>query len=219
MRSFVGAVFGLALVFLSGPTSAQDKPVEEGFTALFNGKDLTGWAGDTKGYVVENGAIVCKGNILRTEKEYGDFVFRFEFKLPPGGNNGVGLRYSGKGDAAFKEGMEIQILDDGHDKYKGIAPYQSHGSIYGVAAAKRGHLKPAGEWNEQEIVAHGTKIKVTLNGTVILDADIAAFADGKEKTLDKREDHQGLSRKAGYIGFLGHGDPVAFRNIRVKEIK
>lgn len=219
MRFVCGMILSLGLLGLTIPAATAAEKTEEGFVSLFNGKDLTGWKGSVDGYKVEDGAIVCrKGGNLYTEKEYANFVLRFSFKCPAGGNNGIGLRYSGKGDAAFKEGMELQILDDGHPSYKGIQPYQSHGSVYGVAAAKRGHLKPAGEWNEQEVVADGNKIKVTLNGVVILDADLTPFVEGKEKTLDKR-DHEGLKRKSGYIGFLGHGSPVAFKNLRIKEIK
>jgi len=186
---------------------------KEGFVSLFNGKNLEGWQGAVNGYTIEDGAMVCKpGGNIYTTKEYANFILRFEFKLPPGGNNGVGIRTPTKGDAAYV-GMEIQILDDGHPKYKGIQPYQAHGSIYGVVPAKRGFLKPAGQWNSQEILADGSRIRVTLNGTVILDADIA----GIDKTMDGRP-HPGLHNKKGYIGWLGHGDPVAFRNIRIKEL-
>ncbi len=158
--------------------------------------------------------MVCKpGGNVYTKKEYANFILRFEFKLPPGGNNGVGIRTPTQGDAAYV-GMEIQILDDGHPNYKDIQPYQAHGSIYGVVPAKRGHLKPVGEWNKEEIVADGSHIKVTLNGAVILDADISTI----KETMDHR-DHPGLHNPKGCIGWLGHGDPVAFRNVRIKELK
>ena len=157
--------------------------------------------------------MVCKpGGSIFTKKEYADFVLRFEFKLPPGGNNGVGIRTPMKGTPAYV-GMEIQILDDGHPKWKELQPYQYHGSIYGVVSAKRGHLKPAGQWNQQEIVANGPRIKVTLNGTVILEADISKI----DKMLDSLE-HPGLHNAKGHIGWLGHGDPVEFRNVRIREI-
>lgn len=203
------------LLALAVPTPAHAAD-EEGFVPLFNGKDLTGWTGDTAGYAVENGELYCKpGGNLYTEKDYANFVFRFEFKLTPGGNNGVGLRVE-PGTHASYDAMEIQILDDGHEKYKDIHDYQFHGSVYGVVPAKPGSLKPVGEWNEQEIVADGHHIKVTLNGTVIVDADIAEAS--KNGTIDGKE-HPGLLRPTGRIGFLGHDDVVYFRNIRVKELK
>jgi hypothetical protein len=186
---------------------------EEGFVSLFDGKTLDGWQGAVAGYVIEDGAMVCKpGGNVYTKKEYANFILRFEFKLPPGGNNGVGVRTPTQGDAAYV-GMEIQILDSEHPNYKDLHDYQFHGSIYGVVAAKRGFLKPTGEWNSEEIVADGSHIKVTLNGTVITDADISKI----EKTADGRE-HPGLHNPKGFIGWLGHGDPVAFRHVRIKEL-
>jgi hypothetical protein len=165
---------------------------------------------------VKDGVLVCPadgGGNLFTEKEYSNFVFRFEFKTEPGGNNGVGIRAPFEGDAAYV-GMEIQILDDGHEKYKGkIRSEQHHGSIYDVIPARTGFLKPAGEWNEEEIMAKGSRIRVTLNGVIILDADLNDVRE--EATLKK---HPGLKNKSGHIGFLGHGSLLEFRNIRIKAL-
>jgi hypothetical protein len=208
-----------ALLFLwTAPLYGQDAvglsqcEIDQGFVSLFDGKTLDGWQGSTDGYVAENGILVCKkkggGNLL-TVKEYGDFIFRFEFKLEPNGNNGVAVRAPAKGNPAFA-GMEIQILDE---HYKGIQPYQAHGSIYGVVAAKRGFQKPIGEWNCEEIMCKGSRVKVTLNGTVIVDADL----DKIDQPVDGR-DHPGLKRRKGHIGWAGHGSRVEFRNIRIKEL-
>ena len=197
----------------------REIPREEGFISLFNGKDLAGWVGDKEGYGVENGKIVVypdrgSGN-LYTEKEYSDFILRFEFKLTPGANNGLGIRAPLDGDAAY-DGMELQILDNTAEKYQDLQPYQYHGSIYGVVPAKRGHLKPAGEWNEQEVIADGRRITVKLNGFTIVDAHIDEASP--PDTMDGR-DHPGLKRAKGHIGFLGHGSRVEFRRIRIKELR
>jgi len=187
----------------------------EGFQSCFNGKDLTGWIGATANYEVRDGAIVCKpgkGGNLFLQDEYDDFIFRFEFKLPPGGNNGVGIRAPLQGDVAYTS-MELQILDDSAPKYAGLKPYQFHGSIYGVKPAHRGYQRPVGEWNFEEIVAKGTHLQVILNGTRIIDEDLS-----KLSPMDGRE-HPGLLRPKGYIGFAGHSDPVQFRNIRIKPLK
>ena len=193
---------------------------EEGFHELFNGRDLTGWTQISKrgsGYTVENGLLVCPadgGGNLFTDKEYSDFVFRFDFRLTPGGNNGVGIRAPMTGDVAYS-GMEIQILDHDNERYKGkLKPTQVHGSIYDVFPAKTGFLKPVGEWNEEEITAMGRRITVKLNGTVIVDADLDSVTD--PEILKK---HPGLARTSGHIGFLGHGTRVEFRNLRVKPLK
>ncbi|MCE5266585.1 MAG: DUF1080 domain-containing protein [Planctomycetaceae bacterium] len=211
----------VAAAVVTGVVQAGEKPAgkdfaqeaEKGFVKLFDGRTLDGWQGDVKNYKVENGVLVCHGMNLYTKKQYANFVLRFEFRLPPAGNNGIGIRTPMNLDAAY-HGMEIQVLDDPHPSYKGLHEYQFHGSVYGVAAAKRGFLKPTGEWNCEEIVADGSHIKVTLNGTVITDLDLSPI----NKTIDGRE-HPGLHNVKGYIGLLGHEkDPVAFRNVRIKEL-
>jgi hypothetical protein len=191
---------------------------DEGFVSLFDGKTLTGWQGAVTGYLVEDGAIVCdpkKGGFLYTDKEYGDFVLKLEFQLTPGANNGIGIRTPMKGDPAYV-GMELQVLDDTAKQYEKLQPYQYHGSIYGVVACKRGHQKPVGEWNTQEITVKGKDVKIVLNGETIVDANIEKAST--PKTIDGK-DHPGLKNDKGYICFCGHGAKVAFRNIKIKELK
>lgn len=196
-------------------------PAEErlaGFKPLFNGRDMTGWVGNITGYYAQDGKMICDpkkaGGNVYTADEYGDFIFRFEFKLTPGANNGLGIRTPLSGDAAY-QGMELQILDDTAAQYATLQPYQYHGSIYGVVPAKRGHLKPVGEWNSQEVVAKGRQITVKLNGETIVDANIDKAST--PETMDHRP-HPGLKRDKGHIGFCGHGDYLEFRNIRIKPL-
>jgi hypothetical protein len=212
------------LATLTLAANAQDAKVEEGYTSLFNGKDLTGWiygkkgTGENKsgvGYGVENGVIFCTvkdGGNLYTEKEYADFSLRFEFKLTENANNGIGIRAPLEGDSAYV-GMEIQVLDDSGPDYKNLRPEQYHGSVYDCFAAKRGSQKPVGEWNTEEIVAKGRQVTVTVNGQVIVDANLDDIKDAA-----KLKKHPGLANKTGHIGFLGHGARVEFRNLRVKEL-
>jgi 3-keto-disaccharide hydrolase len=212
-----------ALVWLALAAAVSPARAQEGFTPLFDGKTLDGWQGGKDGYVIQEGSIVSQpkgsGN-LATVKEYGDFHLNFEFKLTPGANNGIGIRVPTEEpgqriDPAYK-GMEIQVLDDASDRYKNIQPWQHHGSIYGVVPAKTGFLKPAGEWNSEEIIARGKQITVILNGTTIVDADIAQASENG--TIDGK-DHPGLKRDSGHICFCGHGAEVWFRNLRIKELK
>jgi hypothetical protein len=208
------------LVIIALTTALSLTAAEKGFKPLFDGKTLNGWTlfnkGNGSGYLVENGSIVCPadggGNLL-TDKDYANFILRFEFRMEPGGNNGIGIRAPLAGDIAYS-GMEIQILDHDHERYRGkLKPTQRHGSIYDVFPANGDALKPAGEWNQEEIIADGRKIKVILNGKVLVDANLDDVTDPE---VLKR--HPGLARTTGRIGFLGHGSRVEFRNIRIKEL-
>ncbi len=193
--------------------------VEPGFTSIFDGKTLDGWklmGGHGAGYAVKDGDIVLPrgggGNLLY-EKEYTDFILRFEFKLEEGSNNGLAIRSPMSAQDMAYQGMELQIIDNSAERYKDIQPWQKHGSLYNVFPAKTGALKPVGQWNAEEVQVQGRKVKVVVNGKTILDVNIDDMKD--PATLKK---HPGLQRKSGHIGFLGHNEPVAFRNIRIKEL-
>jgi len=202
------------------PFELSEQEKKDGFKVLFDGTNMHNWTGNTVDYAIQDGCISLDpkgghGGNLYTKDEFSNFVYRFEFQMTPAANNGVGIRTPMGVDAAY-HGMEIQILDHDNPVYKNITPLQVHGSVYGILGAQRGHLKPVGEWNQEEIIANGDHIKVTLNGVVILDGDIREAT--KNGTADGRE-HPGLFNKKGHIGFLGHGSPVKFRNIRIKELK
>jgi hypothetical protein len=222
----------MTVVLAAAMPAPQEK--EAGFTALFNGKDFSGWIygqrpngtenKSGKGYQIENGVIFSTkedGGNLYTEKAYANFAFRFEFRLTPNANNGIGIRAPLVGDAAYV-GMEIQVLDDGGSEYTNLLPGQYHGSVYKVAPARRGFQKPVGEWNSEEIIADGRRITVKLNGTVIVDCNLDEVKDEatlkEHRDLTKPEGSRGIANTTGHIGFLGHGAHVEFRNIRIKVL-
>lgn len=208
---------------LTPATRLTEEELKDVFVGLFDGKSLAGWQGAREHWAAENGslAFIWKGAVrskkellglkLMSTREYSDFILRFDCKLPKGSNNGVAIRAPLEGDPAFV-GMEIQIQDTHY--YRKLKDYEVFGSIYGVTPAKVGHLKPNGQWNTEEILCLGKHVKVTLNGTVIVDVDLDSIG---EKTIDG-ENHSGLKRDKGYIGFLGHTGRVEFRNIRIKEL-
>jgi len=200
-------------------TTLRDSEKQEGFVQLFDGTNMDKWIGNKAGYLLKEGVIEVNpeakgGGNLYTNEEFSDFIYRFEFQLTPGANNGIGIHAPLEGDAAYV-GMEIQVLDSEHPIYANLKPYQYHGSVYGIVPAKRGFLKPTGEWNQEEIMIQGSKIKVTLNGTVITEADLKEAT--KNGTMDHNE-HPGLKNTTGHIGFLGHGDVVRFKNMRIKKL-
>ncbi len=187
-----------------------------GFTPAFNGRDFSGWDGPVDNYEVKDGAIVClpkKGGTIYTKEEYGDFTARLEFKLPPGGNNGLAIRYPGSGDTAYKGMCELQVLDDDAAQYAKLDARQYCGSAYGMLAAHRGYVRPSGQWNFKEVTVKGSTIKVELNGFVILDGDLAKVTEFMAKSP-----HPGKDRTSGHFGFAGHNDPVAFRNVLLKKL-
>ena len=209
------AALAAALTLTAFTVIAADD--EAGFVSVFNGKDLTGWAGPIDQYEVKDGAIVCnpgKGGTIYTQEEYADYIVRLEIKLPPGGNNGLAIRYPGQGDTAYVGMCELQVLDDNYEKVRGkIDPRQVHASAYGMVPAKLGFQKPVGEWNVEEVTVKGSTLKVILNGTVILDTDLS-----KVKEFMANSAHPGKDRTQGSFGFAGHNDPVAFRNIQIKSL-
>ncbi len=212
----------------------SDEEKKAGFELLFDGANLDKWTGNKDGYRITNNEIYVtagygNGGNLYTEKQYRDFIFRFEFSfVRPGANNGVGVRTPHGVDAAFDGMCEVQILDHNDPIYAGwLKDYQVHGSVYGVIPAKRIIHKPLGEWNCEEIRVQGDHVTVTVNGEVILDGDVREACQGHNVapdggnvnpyTVDHRN-HPGMFNETGYIGFLGHGPGVKFRNVRVKDL-
>jgi len=189
---------------------------KEGFQSFFDGKDFDGWGGPVDNYEIKDGAIVCKphkGGTIYNKSDLSDFVARVEFKLPPGGNNGLAIRYPGEGDTAYEGMCELQVLDDTADQYKKLDPRQACGSAYGMVPSHQGFLRPVGEWNYEEVIVKGPTIKVELNGTPILNADLSKVTE-----YMANHPHPGKERTHGYFGFAGHNDPVAFREIYIKKL-
>lgn len=187
------------------------------FPILSEATGLKNWAGPVGEYDLVHGELRCKpgkgGTIYYSAQEFADFTAMLEFKLPPGGNNGLAIRYPGSGDTAYVGMCELQVLDDNYEKATNskIDPRQAHGSAYGMAAAHRGFQRPPGEWNYQRVTVAGSFIEVELNGTQILSANLADVKD-----FMANSPHPGKDRKSGFFGFAGHNDPVEFRQVEVR---
>jgi len=202
----VTAVLSLSQVAASGAE----------WVSLFNGKNLDGWKaidGPMSSWKVEDGMLYCSGGgggWLSSDKEYSNFEIELEFRVPENGNSGVFLRAPHQGNPAFA-GMEVQVLDDKGPEFTKLQPYQYCGSLYDLEPPKSHVSKPAGEWQKMHIVCDGRNVKVTLNGTQIVDANLDNYA-GKLST------HPGLKRSGGYVGLQNHGTRLDYRNIRLREL-
>lgn len=191
---------------------------QDGFKSLFDGKTLNGWKlvqSRGPGWTAENGMIVCPqggGGKLMTTEEYGDFVLQLEYRVTASGNNGVNIRAPYEGRPAYV-GMEIQILDDGSEKWRNVRSEQKTGSVYDLIPARTGFAKPPGEWNQMEITAKGRQITVVLNGVIVTDVNLDII---REPAL--LEKHPGVRRSSGHLGLLGHSTRTEFRNLRVKKL-
>src|SRR5262249_13944199 len=175
MRLLRVAALPLLAAFVVSPARSEEPKPPEGFTSLFNGKDLTGWkpTGKAEVWGAEKGVIYVDkggGGWLLTEKEFGDFELRVEYKMSKGANSGVALRTPDKGDPAYV-GMEIQLIDD--EGWPGkLADYQHTGSIYDVVPASKLNNKPIGEWNSIRIVCVGSKVTVGVNAQSVVDPNL-----------------------------------------------
>lgn len=204
------AVLVLLVSLVPFPAAADE------WRPLFNGKDLSGWtvgAGSIDNWGAEDGILFCKGGgggWLSTADEYANFELMLEFRVPEGGNSGVFLRAPHEGNPAYT-GMEVQVLDDHAERYASLRPDQYTGSIYGVAAPSERVTRKAGEWQEMRIVCDGRRVRVTLNGTQIVDENL-------DDHKDKFEEHPGLTRTAGYIGLQNHGSRLDYRNINIRVL-
>jgi hypothetical protein len=187
------------------------EPAEEEFENLLN-PELSHFespqGGPAPGWSVEGETLKFSGEgtyLQFKDRHIGDFILRMDYKLPPGGNSGLYFRHPEAGLKSGK-GMEIQMLDHHHEKFKGIKDWQFTGSIYGVVPPSSKDIHPGGEWNSIEIYALGPRIRVTLNGTVVADA---SMDDYRELTNRPRR---------GLMAIQNHGSSLEFRNLRILSL-
>lgn len=193
----------------------------DGFTAMFNGQDLTGWSvhdGKSESWKFVDGAASCVapgGGWLLSDLLMSDFELQFEYRLSPGSNSGVSLRFPGTGNPSL-EGLEIQLLDDRSEKYQNIQPQQVTGSLYfAVAPQVRDAAHPAGEWNQCTLVCEGSRLKVTINGQLVNSIDLDQLTKTSGGVARK---FSTLRSPVGSIALQSHVSQVDFRNVFVKDL-
>ena len=210
-RQFGFMVF-LSMITLSLPAMLLGESGSE-WHALFNGKDLSGWATTGNWKATADGTLAIKprpgeagwqryADYLWTDKEYADFILDLEYKIPTKGNSGIFLGVKNKKNPVY-EGIEIQILDS-HGKKESLTPHDC-GGVIGIQSPKSNATNPAGEWNKMRISCKGDHLLVDLNGHQIIDLEMSQKI-GRSQPL------------AGYIGLQDHGLPLEFRNIKIRNL-
>lgn len=218
MRAYILAVS--AALAAAAPATAQ----EQGFTSLFDGSSTASWRGYRSttlpaGWRVVDGALARVGSAgdIVTVKEYGDFELRLEWKVAEGGNSGIFYRVSEEYGAPYESGPEMQVLDDARHS-DGKSRLTSAGAVFGLYPFPAGVVKPAGEWNEVRLVVKGAHVEHWLNGTMI---EYELWTDDWKAKVAASKFKQwpgyGLSKR-GRISVQDHGDMVAYRNIRIREL-
>ncbi len=208
------------------PAASTDAD-ETGFTPLFDGTSLAGWHVYKKpgapivGWEVVDGAIArtAQGGDLMSDREFGDFDLRFEWKISPGGNSGVFYRATEDEEAAYWTGIEYQVLDDARHPDGKNGPDRHAAAVYGMYPPENAQTRPVGEWNSGRIVARGAHVEHWLNGTKVAEYELWTPEWKARVAETKFKDWPGYGMaKRGHIGLQDHGDPVSYRNIRIKEL-
>ncbi len=223
----------LALAALMGCAGAQeahnvltDAEREAGWRLLFDGRSLDGWRGYNMdalpgGWAVEDGALtrVGRGGDIITEEQFSDFELSLEWKLEEGGNSGVFYRAVEGQEWIYHGAPELQVLDDANH-VDGQDPRTSAGSNYGLHPAPRGVVRPAGEWNTSRVVVRGSHVEHWLNGTRIVEYELGS-PDWAELVANSKFAQWPAYGQAerGHIGLQDHGDPVWFRNLKIRELR
>ena len=237
MRRTIGscAIVGLAIVIGIGPAAAQDHAQglnaltaaekAAGWRLLFDGRTANGWRGYMQeempeGWQAVDGALTRVGRAgdIITAESYRSFELSLEWKVGPGGNSGVFYRALEGPEAIYMVAPEMQVLDDaGHRD--GQSPLTSAGSNFGLHAAQRGVVRPAGQWNEARIIVDGDHVEHWLNGVKLVDYELGS-PDWAELVADSKfvEWPEYGTATEGHIGLQDHGDWAAFRNIKIRPL-
>jgi hypothetical protein len=230
-RIVLGTLLSFAASTSAAPPTSKDglsrAERREGFVSLFDGRTLRGWHGYRKpgqpiqGWQVIDGAIVRTGvgGDLVSDRSYGDFELRIDWKITPGGNSGIFYRGDESEPEIYRTAIEYQVLDnDRHpDGKNGRDRWAS--ALYGLYAPDKIATRPVGEWNQTRIVVRDHHIEHWLNGEKVVDCQLGS-SDWKARVVaSKFKDWPSFATlRSGVIGLQDHGDEVSYRNIRIREL-
>ena len=194
-----------------------------GWRTLFDGTSTAAWRGYRSeslpaGWQAVDGTLARVGEAgdIVTREQFANFELELDWRVQPGGNSGVMFRVTETAEATYETGPEMQVLDDARHA-DGKSPLTSAGSAYGLYPAPRGIVKPAGEWNAARLVVDGAHVEHWLNGTKLLEYELWTPEWKAKVAASKFAEWPGYGMaRRGHIALQDHGDPVAFRNIRIR---
>jgi len=197
----------------------------DGWQLLFDGKTTAGWRGFRqhdvpKGWVVTDGALTRAGGggDLITTRPYRDFELSLEWKISAGGNSGIMYRVTEDAEATYETGPEMQVLDDARHA-DGKSRLTSAGASYGLYPSPAGVVLPAGEWNQVRILVKGNHVEHWLNGVKVVTYELLSPDWAAKVAASKFAQWPGYGRAPqGYIALQDHGDWVAYRSIKIREL-
>jgi hypothetical protein len=215
----------MALTSPSNSVGREQSAGNDGWRSLFDGKTTTGWRRYRQnaipdGWQVVDGALTRagKGGDIVTVGQFGDFELTLEWNVAPGANSGVFFRVTEGDDPIMWHGApEVQIIDNAR---KDLKPEQTSGSNYDLHAPSRDVTKPAGQWNTLRILVNGNHVEQWMNGTKIVEYELGSEDWRRRVQASKFNEypHYGQARR-GHIGLQDHGDRVAYRNIRIRDLE
>jgi len=217
----------LLLCVLALAAVAANAHAQSDWKVLFDGSSTSafrGYKSDSMpaGWAIVDGTLAktAKVDDIITREQFGDFELVLEWKIAAGGNAGIFYRGIEEGDKIYWTGPEYQLLDD-EKAADNKTRLTCAGAAYGLYPSPAGHLKPVGEWNTTRIIAKGPHVEHWLNGVKLLEYELWS-ADWTAKvaaTKFAKWPKYGLAKR-GHIGFQGdHAEALAFRNIKIREVK
>ncbi|GIV06854.1 MAG: glycosyl hydrolase [Fimbriimonadales bacterium] len=200
----------------------SEQETKDGWKLLFDGQSLKGWtvAGAAESWTVDDGTLHCTGKgggMIYADGVYRNFELKLDFKVSPKGNSGVFLRTWDKNDPV-QTGIEVQVLDS-YGKEK--PSKHDCGAIYDIQAPSKNAVKPAGEWNSYHITVKESQIVVFLNGEKVNEVDLTRWTEpnrNPDGTPNKFKYAYNTMTRPGYIALQNHGNPIWYRNIKVKPL-
>ena len=216
---------GCASILQAGGAAMIEQGQSGGWKVLFDGKSLDAWKGfktaaPGAGWQIVDGTLhrAGQGGDLVTKEQFGDFELELEWKVAGPGNSGIFFRGLDEGETIWHGAPEMQILNNAEHR-DGKEPLTSAGSNYAVHAPVRDVTKPIGEWNQVRLIARGAHVEQWLNGVKVVEYELwSPDWEARVKKSKFIKYPQYGRAKRGHIGLQDHGDPVWFRNIRIKPL-